>query len=249
MPLAANPFAPQGAPAFAMCGSVELRGYFGMPKEGLLSDDLAREAVRHYYACVTFVDAQIGRVLAELDRLGLREKTIVILWGDHGWKLGEHGEWDKHTNFEIDANAPLIVSAPGQRNAGRRCGALVEFVDVYPSLAELCGLPLPKHLEGISFAPLLEDPERPWKKAAFSQYPRTTDEFGRLMGYSMRTERYRLTQWKKARDGETVAIELYDHQADPHENRNIAGRGETEALLGELKAMAAAGWRGALPPR
>jgi len=247
--LAPNPFAPKDAPAYALADSFELRGYHGMPESGPLSDDQARETVHHYYACVSYVDAQIGRVIDELGRLGVRDNTVIILWGDHGWKLGEHGEWCKHTNFENDANAPLIISVPGQKNAGRQSNALVEFVDIYPSLADLCGLPLPPHLEGTSFAPLIENPERPWKKAAFSQYPRSTDEFGRLMGYSTRTDRYRFTQWKKSRGGEVAGVELYDHDKDPQENVNIAARRENTSLVKELAAMAAAGWRAALPPR
>ncbi|MBN2449001.1 MAG: sulfatase [Lentisphaeria bacterium] len=247
IPLAPNPLPPRDVPACALSNWVELRGYHGIPDTGPLSDELARQAVHHYCACVSYVDAQIGRVVDALGRLGLRDTTVIVLWGDHGWKLGEHGEWCKHTNFETDTNAPLIVSIPGRRGAGQRTAALVEFVDIYPSLAELCGLPLPAHLEGTSFVPLLHAPDRAWKRAAFSQYPRSTEEFGRLMGYSMRTPRYRFTQWKKVGGGEVVGLELYDHDTDPGETVNIAGLPASAARIRELTAMADAGWRGALP--
>ncbi|MBN1422232.1 MAG: sulfatase [Planctomycetes bacterium] len=239
--LADNPFAPKEAPAIALSNWGELRSYAGVPQKGPVSDDLARELIHGYLACVSYTDAQIGRVLDELDRLGLRDETVVVLWGDHGWKLGEHGMWCKHTNYELDANAPIICAAPGQKARGRTTKRLVEFVDIYPTLAELCGLPLPAHLEGTSFAPLLNDPDRPWKKAAFSQYPR-----GKVMGYSMRTERYRFTRWQDP-DGEAVAVELYDQERDPKENVNIAGRPEAAKLVEELTVQLRAGWRAARP--
>src|SRR5262249_15968747 len=137
---------------------------------------------------VSYSDAQIGRVLAELDRLNLRSNTIVVLWGDHGWKLGEHDAWGKHSNVENDCNAPLIFSVPGMNYAGAHSRALVEFVDIYPTLCELAGLPLPAHLEGTSMKPLFAEPNRVWKTAAFSQYPRPRGKTGTgpLMGYSMR---------------------------------------------------------------
>jgi len=189
---------------------------------------------------VSYMDVQLGRVLEELDRLGLREKTVIVLWGDHGWKLGEHGAWCKHTNFENDTHAPLICSTPGQKAPGRHAKGLVEFVDIYPSLCELAGLPLPSHLEGTSFVPLLNLPGQPWKKAAFSQYPRG----GGVMGYSMRTDRYRLTRWLN-RDGSEAARELYDHQNDPQEDVNIADRPENQALVEELTKQMQAGWKAA----
>jgi len=168
-----------------------------------------------------------------------------VLWGDHGWKLGEHGMWCKHTNFELDTRVPMIVSAPGFRG-GLRTRALCEFVDIYPSLAELCGLPLPDHLEGTSFVPLMKDPARPWKTAAFSQYPRRQGKTG-IMGYSMRTDRYRLTLWQKRKGGQVVATELYDHQKDPAENVNVAAAPENAHLLKKLTAQLQAGWKAARP--
>jgi iduronate 2-sulfatase len=238
IPMAANPFAPKDAPKFALTDWGELRAYEGIPKAGALTEEQARTLKHGYYACVSYMDAQLGRVLEELDRLGLREQTVIVLWGDHGWKLGEHGAWCKHTNFENDTHAPLVCSAPGQKAPGRHTKALVEFVDIYPSLCELAGLPLPAHLEGTSFVPLLNAPDQPWKKAAFSQYPRG----GGVMGYSMRTDRYRLTRWLN-RDGTEAARELYDHLTDPQENVNIAERLENRALVDELTRQMQAGWQ------
>jgi len=241
--LAGNPFAPKDAPHLALTRWGELRVYEGIPKEGPVTDEQARELIHGYYACVSFVDAQVGKLLAELDRLGLRENTIVVLWGDHGWQLGEHGFWCKHTNFEVATRSPLIVSAPGMKG-GQSSNALTEFVDIYPSLCELAGLPIPDGLEGTSFVPLLTDPARPWKQAAFSQYPRAN-----YMGYTMRTDRYRYTEWRWRRKGkpkETLR-ELYDHKLDPDENVNIAGRPQNAQLVKTLAAMLAGGWQAARP--
>ncbi len=248
--LAPNPFRPNDAPDYAILPGDELRMYHNIPG-GHLPDDLARQLKHAYYACVSYTDAQVGRVLDELDQLGLRTNTIVILWGDHGWKLGEHDAWAKHSNVENDVNAPLILSAPGMKTSGAHTDALVEFVDVYPTLAELAGLPLPGHLEGTSFKPLLDDPKRPWKTAAFSQYPRSVmATHGKdLMGYSMRTDRYRFTVWVDRNDHTKVdATELYDHQTDPQENINIAKKPENVELVAKLMTQWKRGWQGAKPP-
>jgi arylsulfatase A-like enzyme len=232
--LADNPFLPAGAPPEALTDWGELRGYHGMPKEGPMPDDLARQLIHGYYACVSYTDAQVGKLLDELDRLGLADNTIVVLWGDHGWKLGEHGMWAKHTNFERDTRVPLIIRAPGMQARGKRTAALTELVDLYPTLSELCGLPLPPHLEGMSFVSLLNDPDQPWKQAAFSQYPRDHDT---LMGYSMRTNRYRYTEWRRTEDGSVNSLELYDHQVDPQENVNIATEAENQEIIAALARL------------
>jgi arylsulfatase A-like enzyme len=236
--LADNPSRPQGAPAVAMHNFGELRYYSDVPKQGPLSDPQARRLIHGYYACVSYVDAQIGRVLDELERQGLRDHTIVCLWGDHGWHLGDHGLWCKHTNFENATRAPLIVSAPGAEAPGRKTDALVEFVDVYPTLADLAGLPVPETLEGTSRAALLDDPDAPGAEAALSQYPR-----GGAMGRSMRTDRYRFTLWQERRGSQrTVAVELYDHRNDPDENENLAVRPEHAARVDRLRAELERHW-------
>jgi arylsulfatase A-like enzyme len=247
--LAPNKFRPKDAPDYAVLPGGELRNYHGIP-QGSIPDGLARQLKHGYYAAISYTDAQIGKVLDELERLGLRQNTIIILWGDHGWKLGEHDAWCKHSNVENDVNAPLLLAVPGMKNPGTRSDALVEFVDIYPTLSELAGLPLPGHLEGTSFMPLLTDPQRPWKSAAFSQYPRPAAKAGGgpLMGYTMRTKRYRFTRWVGRNDHTKVdATELYDHQTDPQENTNIAAKPENAALVEELAANLTAGWQAARP--
>ena len=244
--LAPNPFLPKDAPAFASNDASELRRYKNIPPTGPVADETARNLVHGYSACVSFVDAQVGRVLAELDRLGLREKTIVILWGDHGYHLGEHGTWTKRTNWEIATRVPLILSVPGQKSAGAATEALVEFVDIYPTLTELCRLAPPGNLEGTSLVPLLAEPGRAWKAAAFSIYPKNTPGAGKGFGRALRTDRYRLVEW--AADGsEKRLYELYDHRTDPQENVNIATLPANQALLRELTAQLHAGWREARP--
>lgn len=242
IPLAANPFAPEAATPYSLVDFGELRGYFGIPAQGPVPDDLARRLIHGYCACVSYVDAQVGRVLDALDRLKMRRDTVVMLWGDHGWKLGEHGSWCKHSNFEIDARAPLLVSAAGVGRPATRSAALVEFVDMYPTLCELCGLPLPDHLEGCSFVPVMTDPGRPWKSAAFSQYPRRG-----IMGYTMRTDGFRYTEWRDDPGGEVRARELYDHRADAAENVNVADAPKNAERVERLAAQLARGWRGAVP--
>jgi iduronate 2-sulfatase len=247
--LAPNKFRPKDAPEYSILPGGELRNYHGIP-EGSIPDDLARQLKHGYYAAISYMDAQVGRVLDELDRLGLAKNTLVILWGDHGWKLGEHDAWCKHSTVENDTKGALLLSVPGMKYAGTRTDALVEFVDIYPTLAELAGLPLPGHLEGVSFKPLLDQPQRPWKQAAFSQYPRPGGKSGSgpLMGYSMRTARYRFTVWVGRDDHAKVdAVELYDHQVDPQENTNLAKLPANVALVEQLLAQWRQGWRGALP--
>lgn len=237
-----NYHAPPNVPEPALHDWYELRTYGGIPAQGGISDDTARGLIRGYRACVSFMDAQVGRVLDELDLLGLRDHTIVVLWGDHGYHLGENGIFTKMTNFEQGTRAPLIVSLPNQATAGQFTRALVELVDIYPTLAELAGLPLPSHLEGTSFAPLLADSARMWKPAAFSQYLRPgADKF---MGRTIRTDRWRYTEWVNGKN-ESAGIELYDEQTDPRENMNLAQEPEHQALATALAAQLKAGWRAA----
>ena len=224
--LADNPFRPKGAPDAALHNWGELRNYHGIPAKGPLSEELARKLVHGYYACVSYTDAQIGKVVAELDRLRLRDNTIVILWGDHGWNLGEHGLWCKHCNFETSLHSPLIVTAPGIAGGGKS-NALTEYLDIYPSLCELCDLPQPDHLQGRSFVPLLKNPNLPWKEAVFSRYFR---------GDSVKTDRYRYTQWR-GKDGKVYARMLYDHQVDPVENVNISELPRNKELVEKMSNM------------
>jgi len=237
-----NPHLPTDCPELASAHWGELRAYKGMPKQGDLTEQQAVELIRGYHAAASYTDAQIGKVVNELDRLGLRKKTIIVLWGDHGWQLGEHGEWCKHTNFEEATRVPLIFSAPGQKKPGTKTDDLAEFVDVYPTLCDLAGLPIPKGLEGISLVPVMNDPKRPWKKAAFSQYPRP----GNIMGYTMRTDRYRYTEWAES-GKDRVSVELYDYKTDPKGNVSIAGKPENKELVAKLHKMLQDGWKSALP--
>lgn len=243
-----NPFPPKDAPEVALHNFGELRSYSDIPDIGPVPPEKAVELIRAYYAAASFTDAQVGKLLNALDRLGLRQDTVVILWGDHGYHLGDHGLWNKHTNFEEATRVPMIISVPGQKTAGQKTAGLSEFVDIYPSLCDICGLPVPEELEGTSFKPLVENPGRPWKKAAFSQYPRGVPGVGQAMGHSMRTERYRFTEWLvPGKEKDFRAIELYDHQSDPQENVNLANRPEHAALVKQLNEQLRAGWRAARP--
>jgi iduronate 2-sulfatase len=214
-----------------------------LPKAGPLTREQAIQLRRGYYACVSYVDAQVGRILAELERLDLARNTIIVLVGDHGFSLGEHGLWGKLTNFEDATRAPLIIASPGRFAGGARTSALVELVDIYPTLCDLAGLPKPDRLEGTSLVPLLEDPGTEWKTAAFSQYPRKG-----LMGYTMRTDRYRYTVWQSTDDARVNAgTELYDHTIDPAETMNLARLPQNATLVAALDAQLKRGWRGAVP--
>lgn len=245
--LATNPNPPLDAPKYAWHNSGELRAYHDMPKNDKpFTEAQARRLVHGYYAAVSFMDAQLGRVLDELDRLKLSDRTVIVLWGDHGWQLGEHGMWCKHCNYETSARAPLIVAVPGRKAAGKKSDALVEFVDIYPTLAEACGLPQPAGVEGTSLTPLLDDPARAWKSAAFSQYPRAIPGQGRGMGYSLRTDRYRLVEWTVA-DKDFREYELYDHQTDPDENVNLAKKPEHAEQVKRLTEQLRGGWKAAVP--
>ncbi len=241
-------------PAPALPDPYELRSYGTVPRrEGEpIPDAMALNLIRGYRACVSFMDAQLGRVLDELDRLDLSENTIVVFWSDHGYHLGEHGLFTKMTNFELGTRVPLLLRVPGMKTAGQKTRALVELVDLYPTLAELAGLPLPQHLEGASLVPLIENPARSWKKAAFSQYLRKGSKTGMgkgplsFDGRSLRTDRWRYTEWKDA-DGQLLGSELYDHASDPEENCNLASDPAHAATVQELAAQLQAGWKAALP--
>ena len=187
-----------------------------------------REFMRAYYAGISFMDAQVGKIIAVMDRLRLWQNTTVVFFGDHGYHLGEHGWWNKNTLFEFSARAPLIVVTPEMKNRGVHCSGIVEFVDIYPTLADLHGLPAPGNLAGASFKPLLNSPNLPGKKMAITQVQR-----GDIAGRSVRTERWRYTEWDEGRQG----IELYDHDNDPGEYTNLAEDPQHARIVAKLKKL------------
>jgi iduronate 2-sulfatase len=196
--------------------------YFGV------KEDEARKAKQAYYATISFVDAQIGRVVDALDRLGLRENTVIVFWSDHGYHLGEHGLWMKMSCYEESARVPLIIAPPAAKSAGKTSKRTVELIDLYPTLADLAGLDAPKSLQGASLRPLLDDPGAEWKRPAFTQVQR-----GAFPGHSVRTERWRYTEWDRGAKG----AELYDHESDPQELKNLALLPEHAATVAEMKSL------------
>lgn len=196
------------------------------------TDEELRQAIRAYYASTTYVDKQVGRVLDALDRLGLRDNTIVVLWGDHGWHLGEHGLWQKQSVFEESARVPLIVRVPGAKGNGRSSPRVVESLDIYPTVAEYTGVKPPKNLAGKSLMPLLKNPEKNWDRPAYTQVRRgNTNDF--FMGYSVRTERWRYTEWDDGKRGR----ELYDHENDSREFTNLASNVVYAKTVKEMRKL------------
>lgn len=258
--LASNSYRPKGSPIYAMNSMYELRHYDGFNHIGHpttdyhIPDDTARILKHGYYASVSYIDAQVGRLLASLDELGLAENTIVIIWGDHGWKLGEHNSWGKMTNYDIDTHVPMIIRAPGVGQTGAKTYKLTELVDIFPTLCDLAGIEIADYLQGTSVVPLMKEPERKWKPAVFSQFhrrPKVTPDGGRYMGYSITTERYHLVGWRIWDDetklaGNVVGYELYDLQKDKDENINIYPESSDE-LTDELINQLHNGWRSAIP--
>ncbi len=208
---------PDGAPSYAPQFGGELRNYDGIPAGNApLDDALTRRLIHGYYAATSYMDAQLGKVLAALDETGLAKNTLVVLWGDHGWHLGDHGMWCKHTNYEEAARIPLLVAVPGK--SGATSSALVETVDLYPTLTALAGLPAPRGLDGKSFAALLTNPAATHRDHVIHVYPRN-----QVLGRAIRTDRYRLVEWKApGGDPATAEFELYDYRDDPGETKNFA---------------------------
>ncbi|QEG02867.1 Choline-sulfatase [Stieleria maiorica] len=233
LPVLTGQSIPEGAPPYAMHNNSELSHYvdlIDMPRpwdEAELSAEKARRLVHGYHACVSFVDAQIGRLLTALDEEGLRDNTIVVLWSDHGWKLGEYRGWGKMTNFEIDARVPLIISAPAMKTTGQSTESLAALLDLYPTLCELTGLQTPDFVEGKSLVPILRDPQSNVHQSVISQYYRT-HESSEYMGYSMRTDRYRYTEWRDFASGTMKFQELYDHSTDDGESGSVSNLGKPE---------------------
>lgn len=213
---------PHGAPAYAGKRGHEISNYAPVPPSGLPDDETAGKLIHGYYAASSYVDAQIGRVIDELDRLGLAENTLIVLWGDHGWHFGEHGIWTKHTNYEEANRIPLLIIAPGVAKSGST-RSFAETVDIFPTLAELAGLPAPsgpQPIDGKSLVSVLKNPSASVRDHAYHCFPRGEDRMGR----AIRTERYRLVEWKRpGAPGDTAELELYDYEAGEPEQRNLAG--------------------------
>ncbi len=223
LPLASNPYPPRGAPEFAVSPWNYVRSFGGMPTEGPLPEALARQTRHAYFACVSYVDSLIGELLTALKETNKADNTIIALWSDHGYQLGDHGMWCKHTNFETSTRIPFIIVDPRKGDYGQRTRARVELIDMYPTLVDLAGFDSPPSIEGKSLVPLIEDPKA-WDHqdtVAFSQFHRAGNN-----GYSIRTKDLRYTEWRNANTGKIVAQELYDHRSDPLENINVANSPE-----------------------
>jgi iduronate 2-sulfatase len=241
-----QPDPPRGAPALARHDSEELRGYTDMPPHGACPPEQTARLRHGYYAATSYADAQAGRVLAALRALALEENTVIVVWSDHGYHLGEHGLWAKATNYEADTRVPLLVAYPGQPHRGARSAALCELLDVYPTLVDLCGLPIPAGLDGRSLRPWLETPARPGRDAVFSQFSRPWPSRGPIehMGYAVRTATHRYVEWRRFGTRELVARELYAYAGDElFERENLAADPAHAMRLARLAALLPA------PPR
>lgn len=261
IPLADNPNTPLGAPSHTMNSMYELRhydgfGHIGHPSSSYrMNPDTARILKHGYYASVSYVDALIGDLLSHLKDLGIYEHTIIVLWGDHGWKLGDHNSWGKMTNYNIDLKVPVIVRFPHQEKRGIESDGMIELVDLFPSICALAGIKAPDYMQGTSFVPLTKDPTLKWKKAVFSQFhrrPKVSADGKRYMGYSMNTEKYHYIEWyswdpKAGLAGELKSRELYDRITDPFETQNIADEQSAHELIERLSKQCADGWSKAVP--
>ena len=238
---------PAGAPEYSLVPTwFETRLYSDIPPgERELDDAKTREMIHGYWACTSFIDAQVGKILDELEKLGLEDDTIVIVWGDHGWKLGEWGDWSKYTNMEQDARVPLILRVPGKKG-GQVSDGLVELIDMYPTLAELCGLEIPDAVEATSFAPLLDSPDRPWKSGALTQHYRGKN--AEHMGYAVRDGQWRYVHWVDTETREIVARELYDIEENYVAQKNVADLPKHADKIAEWDRKLREGWKAFLPP-
>ena len=222
LPMPSHKTAPKGAPKVAGKRGGEIAAYKPVPEgpDAVFSGELNRQLIHGYYASTSYVDAQIGKVIDELDRLELRKNTIIVFWSDHGFHLGDHGIWTKHTNYEQANRIPLIIAAPGITQANTSTEQLSESVDIFPTLSELCGLPVPhgpQKIDGISLVSVLRNPAARVRDHAFHCFPKEK------LGRAIRNSRYRLVEWKNAGEtAETAEIELYDYQLDPQETTNVA---------------------------
>ena len=223
--IADNPYPPEDAPRQAIHNWGELRQYYSIPEKGALTDSAANKLRHGYYACVSYTDTQVGMLLDELAKNGLTENTIVVLWGDHGWNLGEHGLWCKHCNFKTSLNAPLIIKVPGMTKGGKN-NSITEFIDIYPTLCELTGLPLPSQLEGESLVKRLKNPEKEEDDYAVSKF---------FAGVTLIEDKYFYTEFIDKNDS-IVADMLYDHESDAEENINLSRRKEYEKVVKNMSS-------------
>lgn len=226
--LTAFPERPDGAPNVAMTNWGETRQYNDIPQTGPITDQKAREILRGYYASVTYVDAQVGRLISSLKLFDLYDNTIIVLWGDHGYHLGDHGLWGKYTNFENATRVPLLIRVPGEEP--RQVKSLVELIDIYPTLSELCALPVFADLEGKSLMSMMRSEDNHGNHLAFSQYPR-----GNYMGYSVRNDSARYNLWLS--DTEATVDELYVYNQDLMERTNLAGEQRYQVLIDTLSKL------------
>lgn len=261
MPLANNPEIPIGAPLYSMNSMYELRHYDGFNHIGHptssynMSIDTIRTLRHGYYASVSYVDALIGDLIVHLKEIGIYENTIIVVLGDHGWKLGDHNSWGKMTNYNIDLKVPVIIRSPDQKSRGVQTHAITELVDLFPTLCEMTGITIPDYMQGHSLVPLITDPEQEWKSAAFSQFhrrPKVSADGKRYMGYSLNTKDYHYIEWytwdnKTGTKGELKGVELYDRKLDPYEKINIADHIGMTEIKKELADKLSNGWRKALP--
>ncbi len=240
----------KNSPKYAHSGWGELKSYTDIDaKTDALDDAKTRELIHGYYASVSYMDRNVGHVLGALEKLGLKDNTIVILWGDHGWYLGDFGDWCKHTNEEIATRVPMIIRVPDKKG-GKKTDALSEFVDIYPTLCELSDLPVPKHCHGHSFKPLINDPTIEWKQAAFSQYEkRDGSRRMSLRGTSVRTKNWRYTEWRDKKTNKIDAVELYDLQKDPGATVSVHGNPENVTVLKRHAELAKKSGTGVAPPK
>ena len=238
--LASRQTPPDGAPSYAGKTLGELNQYEPIPENPPLDPELQRTLIHGYYAATSYVDAQVGRVLDEIDRLGMAGNTLIVVWGDHGWHLGDHGAWTKHTNYEEANRIPLVIVAPGIAQSGGHTAQPAETVDIFPTLAELAGLPkpnVPQSLDGVSLVSVLRNPAARVRDHAYHAFPRQRAG-QQVIGRAIRTERYRLVEWKSAGAAPSTAdLELYDYKADPAESRNLAA--EQPEVVAELRAILA----------
>ena len=233
LPMAAYTLPPDGAPAYAGKTIGELNQYKPVPQNPPLSEELQRTLIHGYYASLSYMDSQVGRVLDEVDRLGMREDTIIVLWGDHGYHLGDHGTWTKHTNYEQANRIPIVISAPGVTKADSHSSALIETVDLFPTVAELAGLPVPtgpQPIDGDSFVSVLRGQNTDIGEYAYHCYPK-----GGRLGQAIRTDRYRLVKWQRQGSSQPPEYELYDYEVDPLEKRNHAD--EQPDIVSQLSAI------------